>query len=122
MKLSLVVVNQNNCLLLKQALNSIMNACKGIDYELFIVDNASTDHSLEMLENNFPQAQIIANNADPGIAKANNQALTLTTGEYILLVNADTICAKDSFEKMIAFMDEHADTGGLGVRMLSTQG
>jgi GT2 family glycosyltransferase len=122
MKLSVVVVNQNSCLLLKQALNSIVNACKGIDYELFIVDNASTDHSLEMLENNFPQVQVIANNADPGIAKANNQALKLTTGEYVLLVNADTICAKDSFEKMIAFMDEHTDTGGLSVRMLSPQG
>jgi GT2 family glycosyltransferase len=122
MKLSIVVVNQNNCLLLKQALNSIINACKGIDYELFIIDNASTDRTLEMLENNFPQAQIIANNTDQGIAKANNQALTLTTGEYVLLVNSDTICSKDSFEKMCAFMDEHTDTGGLGVRMLSPQG
>jgi GT2 family glycosyltransferase len=122
MKLSVVVVNQNNCLLLKQALNSIINACKGIDYEVFIVDNASTDRSLEMLENNFPQAKIIPNTTDPGIAKANNQALRLATGEYILLVNADTICAKDSFEKMCAFMDEHTDTGGLSVRMLSPQG
>lgn len=122
MKLSVVIINQNNCLLLKQSLISIIIACKDIDYELFIVDNASTDHSLEMLENNFPKAQIIANNTDQGIAKANNQALKLTTGEYILLVNADTICARDSFEKMCAFMDEHTDAGGLGVRMLSQQG
>ncbi len=57
-----------------------------------------------------------------GIAKANNQALALSTGEYILLVNADTISGKDSPEKMISFMDEHADTGGLGVRMLGPKG
>jgi GT2 family glycosyltransferase len=122
MKLSVIVVNRNACALLKQALISLINACKDIDYELFIVDNASTDKSLEMLENNFPQAHLIANNTDNGIAKANNQALTLSTGEYILLVNADTISGKDSPEKMISFMDEHIDTGGLGVRMLGPKG
>ncbi len=122
MKLSIIVVNRNACLLLKQTLNSLINACKGIDYELFIVDNASTDKSLEMISDNFSDAQVIANNTDLGKAKANNQALKLALGEYILLVSADTISGKDSIEKMIAFMDEHNDAGGMGVRMLSPQG
>ena len=122
MKLSIIVVNQNACKLLKQALNSLISACKNIDFELFVVDNASTDGSVEMIENNFPQARLISNTTDQGIAKANNQALRLSTGEYIFLVSADTICTKDSLEKTIAFMDEHADAGGLSVRTLSPAG
>jgi GT2 family glycosyltransferase len=122
MKLSVIIVNRNACALLKQALSSLIDACKGIDFELFIVDNASTDRSLEMLERDFPQAQIISNNTDLGIAKASNQALRQSTGEYILLVNPDTISGKDSLEKMCAFMDEHAGVGGLSIRMLDPQG
>jgi GT2 family glycosyltransferase len=122
MKLSVIVVNQNAGLLLRTALISLINACKNIDYELFIVDNASTDNSLDVLANEFPEAQVIANETDQGIAKASNQALRVSTGEYILLVNPDTISGKDSLEKMLAFMDDHADAGGLSVRMLSPQG
>jgi len=122
MKLSVIVVNRNTCLLLKQALNSLVDACKHIDYELIIVDNASADHSLEMLANNFPDIKVIANDTDLGVAKANNQALKLCTGEYILLVSPDTITVKDAVEKMITFMDDHADAGGMGIRMLSPLG
>ena len=122
MKLSLIIVNHNACAFLKKALNSLINACINIDYEFFVVDNASTDKSLEMLANDFPGVQVIANDTDEGIAKASNQALKISTGEYILLVNADTICGKDSLEKMCAFMDEHTDAGGLSVRMISPQG
>jgi GT2 family glycosyltransferase len=122
MKLSLIVVSNNTCTLLKQALTSLINACNGIDYELLIVDNASTDGSLGMLENDFPQAKVIANEVDNGIARASNQALLLASGQYILLVSADAICVRDGLEKMCAFMDEHADAGGLTVRMLSPQG
>jgi GT2 family glycosyltransferase len=122
MKLSVIVVNRNTCLLLKQALNSLIDSCKIIDYELLIVDNASTDHSLEMLANNFPDIKVIANDTDLGVAKANNQALKQCTGEYILLVSPDTITVKDAVEKMITFMDAHADAGGMGIRMLSPLG
>jgi len=122
MKLSVIVVNQNACKLLKQALNSLIGAGKNIDFELFVVDNASTDGSVEMIENSFPQARLIANTTDLGIAKASNQALRLAAGEYVFLVNADTICGKGSLEKMTAFMDAHTDAGGLSVRMLSPSG
>jgi GT2 family glycosyltransferase len=87
-----------------------------------VVDNASADHSLEMLATSFPGIKLIVNDHNEGIAKANNQALQLCTGEYILLVSADTLAIKDSVEKMIAFMDSHADAGGMSVRMLSPQG
>ncbi|HEY8928316.1 MAG TPA: glycosyltransferase family 2 protein [Mucilaginibacter sp.] len=122
MKVSVIVVSRNTRILLKQAVASLVDAFKGIDYELFIVDNASQDHSPEMIADNFKDATIIANEADNGFAKANNQALNLATGEYVLLVSADTITTKGSMEKMLAFMDEHKQAGGLGIRMLSPQG
>ncbi len=122
MNLSIIVVNHNTRILLKQSINSLIEACKHIDYELIVVDNASTDHSLEMLANSFPKIKVIANSKDEGIAKANNQALQLCTGEYILLVSADTLAIKDSVEKMIAFMDSHDDAGGMSIRMLNPQG
>ena len=122
MKLSVVVVSQNACTLLKQALNSLIEACKSIDYELIVIDNASADKTLNMISDEFPEVKVIANDVDLGISKANNQGIRLSTGEYILLVNADTISGKDSLEKMTGFMDDHMDAGGLGVRMLSPQG
>jgi|SRR6185503_1148347 len=122
MKLSVAIVNHNQQVLLKQAITSFINACKHIDYELIIVDNASTDGSKEMVENEFPQARFIINPDNQGITKANNQALKTAAGEYILLVTPDTICGKDSLEKVIGFMDEHAGAGGLSVRLLSPQG
>ena len=122
MKLSVIVVNRNECLLLKQALTSLTNACKITDYEILIVDNHSSDNSLEMLSANFPQFEVIANDMEMGIAKASNQALKLATGEYILIVSPDTISVKGSVEKMVSFMDGHTDAGGLGIRMLSPQG
>lgn len=122
MNLSIIVVNHNTRILLKQSISSLIEACKKIDYELIIVDNASTDHSQEMLETNFPGLKVIANNHDTSITKAYNQALQICTGEYILMVNADTMAIKDSVEKMTGFMESHPDAGGMSIRMLSPQG
>ena len=122
MKLSLILVNQNNCALLKQSLNALVSACKNIDYEIFVVDNASTDKSLEMLETDFPDIHLIANETDFGIAKANNQALNHCSGEYVLMVRPDTFCNNGSLEKMMSFMDMHTDAGGIGIRMITPQG
>src|ERR1700722_15511846 len=122
MKLSVAIVNHNQCLLLKQSINALVDACKNIDYELIIIDNASADGSVELIRNEFPQARFISNNDNSGIAKASNQALQFCSGEYILLVAPDTKCGKDSLEKMIGFMDEHQGAGGLSVRLISPQG
>jgi GT2 family glycosyltransferase len=122
MKLSIAIVNHDQKALLKQALNALVAACGNIDYELVIVDNASVDGSREMVENEFPETHFTSNQLNTGIAKANNQALQLCTGDYILMVSPDTKCCKDSLEKMIGFMDEHKNAGGLSVRMISPQG
>ena len=122
MKLTVITVNYSQCNLLKQALNSLINAGKDIDYEVLIVDNASCDNTIEMINYQFPQFHVLANQVDEGTARAYNHAIELAMGEYILLVNADTICGKDTLEKVLEFMDTHQDASGVGVRMLSPQG
>jgi len=122
MKLSLVVINNNTSVLLQQSLISLINASKAIDYELIIVDNPATAASAELVEKHFPEAVLITNTVYAGAAHAANQGMAIAKGEYLLVVNADTICGKDTLDKACAFMDEHPDTGGLGVRMLSQQG
>ena len=122
MKLSLIVVNNNAGALLRQALISLINGCKAIDYELIIVNNSPDDDVVQFVQDKFPEASLISNNTYLGIASGNNQAISMAKGEYILLVNADTICGKDTLSKACTFMDEHPDAGGLSVRMLSPKG
>jgi len=122
MKLSVVLVNNNLCDLLRQNLNSLISAGKDIDYEVFIIDNSSTDKSVEMVNEYFPQFHIIAHQTPQSLAKSYNEAIQLSKGEYVLLVNADTISGKETLNRVVDFMDIHNDAGGLGVRMLSPQG
>lgn len=122
MKLSVVIVNYNLCYMLRQTLNSLVDAVKHIDYEIFIVDNASTDKSAEMVISEFPQCHIIANTKYDSYSKLCNEAISLSTGAYVLLVNPDIISCKKTLERAIEFMDMHTDTGALGVRMITPQG
>jgi GT2 family glycosyltransferase len=122
MKLSVIIVNYNFCEMLRCTLNSLIDAGKHIDYEIFIVDNSSTDKSVEMLKNEFSQFHVIANAKNEGYARAYNEAISLANGEYILLVSPDIISSKKTLERAIEFMDIHADSGGLGVRMVTPQG
>ncbi len=122
MKLSVIIVNHNQCDLLKLALDSLIKAGNVIDYELVIVDNGSTDHSVEMINTEFPQARVIANATNKGMAKARNQGIEAAKGAYVLLVSADTICGKETLDKVLDFMEIHRDASGLSVRMLDTQG
>ncbi|SDD78808.1 Glycosyltransferase, GT2 family [Mucilaginibacter pineti] len=122
MKLSVIIVNYNTCDMLRIALNSVIRAALGINYEVFVVDNASTDKSVEMLRVEFPDIKVITSPTNEGIARAYNHAIKLTTGEYILMVSADTITGKKTIEKSLAFMDMHTDAGGLGVRMITPDG
>lgn len=91
-------------------------------HEVFVVDNSSTDRSLEMLSTEFSNVRVIANNKEEGLSKANNQALRLAKGEYILLLNPDSIVGADFFEKLNTFMDQHPLAGGVSVRMVDFKG
>lgn len=122
MKLSIVIVNYNVKYFLEQCLLSVREAIQGIESEIFVVDNNSVDDSLQMLNDRFPEVHVIANKENVGFAKANNQALRLSMGEYCLLLNPDTVVEKDTFLKMLSFMDSHPEAGGLGVKMLDGKG
>jgi GT2 family glycosyltransferase len=108
--------------MLRIALNSLVRAALGIEYEVFVIDNASTDKSVDMIKGEFPDIKVIANTYNAGMAKAYNQGIKEATGEYVLVVNADTITGKKTIEKSLEFMDMHLDAGGMGVRMITPDG
>lgn len=122
MKLSIVIVNYNVKHFLEQCLHSVEKAIKNIDAEVFVVDNNSVDGSNGMLVHKFPWVRLIANNKNLGFSKANNQAIRMATGEYVLLLNPDTVVEENTFVKVLAFMDEKPDAGGLGVKMIDGKG
>jgi len=122
LKISIVIVNYNVEHFLEQCLNSVFNALKNCTGEVFVVDNNSIDGSVEMVRKKFPQVYLIDNKENLGFSKANNQAIRISKGKYVLLLNPDTVVEEDTFEKVISFMDEHPDAGGLGVRMLDGKG
>ncbi|HOY90630.1 MAG TPA: glycosyltransferase, partial [Bacteroidales bacterium] len=122
MTLSVIIVNYNVKHFIEQCLLSVYDALDGIDGEVIVVDNNSVDGSVAMIKERFPQTILIANNENLGFSKANNQALQIAKGKYILLLNPDTIVEKDTFAKTIAFMEEHPDAGALGVKLVNGKG
>jgi len=122
LKLSVIIVNYNVEYFLEQCLNSVRAASKNLKIETFVVDNNSIDDSVAMVQEKFPEVQLIANKENTGFSKANNQAMRISKGEYVLLLNPDTVVEEDTFSKCIEFMDNHPDAGGLGVEMLDGKG
>lgn len=122
MKLSVIIVNYNVKYFLYQCLDSVFRASKGIDTEVYVVDNNSTDGSIEYLRSLFPQVTYIENKQNVGFSRANNQAIRLSSGEYVLLLNPDTIVGEDVFSELISFFDNNKDAGAAGVRMLNQNG
>jgi len=120
--LSVVIVNYNVVNFLEQCLNSVLAASKSLRIEVFVVDNNSVDGSVDFIRQQFPEVNLIANTENVGFSKANNQAILQSKGRYVLLLNPDTVVEQDTFDKCVAYMDAHPNTGGLGVRMLDGKG
>ena len=125
--LSIVIVNYNVRFFLEQCLESVYGsrrdcAAGQLELEVFVVDNDSADDSVAMLHSRFPQVKLIENKENLGFARANNQALRQCTGEYILLLNPDTLVERDTFATCIDFMASHPDCGALGVKMVDGKG
>ena len=121
-KISVIIVNYNVKYFLEQALHSVRKAVQGIEAEVFVVDNNSVDGSCEMVKRKFPEVLLIENKNNPGFSKANNQAIKMAKGEYVLLLNPDTVVEEDCFTKVCAFMDATPDAGALGVKMIDGKG
>ncbi len=122
MKLSIIIVNYNVKHFLDQCLSSVRRAIEDIEADIWVVDNNSVDGSVRMVKDKFPEVKLIANKDNVGFSVANNQAIHESQGEYVLLLNPDTIVEGDTFSKIIAFMDAHPDAGGLGVKMIDGKG
>ena len=122
MRLSVVIVNYNVRAFLEQALLSVRKAMQGIAGEVWVVDNHSVDDSVRMVQEKFPEVCLIANTGNPGFATANNQAIRQSQGEYVLLLNPDTLVEEDTFNKCLSFMDTHPDAGALGVKLIDGSG
>ncbi len=122
MQLSIIIVNYNVKYFLHLCLQSVEIALHGIDSEIFVVDNNSTDGSIEMVIEYFPKVIVIANKHNVGFGVANNQAIALAQGKYILLQNPDTVVAEDTYLRIIDFMELKSDAGGLGVKMIDGVG
>ncbi len=120
--LSIVIVNYNVSYFLEQCLHSVFKASEQLSCEVFVVDNNSVDGSVEMVAEKFPQAILIANKDNVGFSRANNQAIRISKGRYVLLLNPDTLVEEDTFTKSVSYMDNHPNAGGLGVRMIDGKG
>lgn len=122
MELSVVIVNYNVKAYLEQCLHTVEKAIAGIAGEVFVVDNQSTDGSVELVREKFPWVRLIANQDNVGFSRANNQAIREAQGDYVLLLNPDTVVGEDVFRKVIDFMNAHPKAGGLGVKMIDGTG
>ncbi len=122
MQLSIIIVNYKVRFLLEQCLHSVQKAIEGLDAELIVVDNHSMDESISYLSPLFPRVRFISNNENLGFAKANNEALFLCTGEYVLFLNPDTLVPEECLDKCLAYIRLHPRAGALGVRMIDGRG
>ena len=122
MHLSVIIVNYNVKYFLEQCLYSVQKACVGMDAEIIVVDNNSTDGSRAFLEPGFPTVNFLWNDINEGFATANNQALSIVKGDYILFLNPDTLVPEDCFEKCINFLKTKNNVGALGIKMIDGTG
>ena len=122
MKLSVIIVSYKVKFYVEQSLRSLLRAVEGIDTEIFVVDNHSDDGSVEYLSERFPNVAIIGSNRNLGFSRANNLAIKQCEGEYVLLLNPDTIVGESTIRDVLSFMDSHERAGGVGVMMLKDNG
>jgi len=122
MDLSIIIVNYNTKIYLKDCLESLYKTTRGITLEVIVVDNGSLDGSPEMIEKDFPDVKLIKNEKNLGFTKANNQGISMATGEFILLLNSDTVLNEGSITPALKYMRENPDIGIIGCKHLNEDG
>lgn len=122
MDLSILIVNYNTRELTLDALRSVYRSQTNYTFEVILIDNHSTDGSVEAIKEEFPQVKIIENQENVGFAKANNQGIRRAAGRYILLLNSDTIIQPATLEIMLRFMDQHPNIGASGCKVVLPDG
>ena len=122
MKLSVIIVSYKVKFYLEQCLLAVKKATAGIESEIYVVDNHSNDGSVEFIAERFHDINLISSNHNNGFSHANNIAIRQCSGEYVLLLNPDTIVGERSIKEVLKFMDAHPKAGGVGVKMLNADG
>lgn len=122
MDLSVAIVSWNTRDLLDACLESVYATTGGIEFEVIVVDNASSDGSAEMVRSKYPQVRLVPNAENVGFVKANNQAWPVSSGRHFLLLNPDTICHDSALPTLVRFLDEHPDAGAVGPLVLNPDG
>src|SRR6056297_185717 len=122
MDLSVIIVSYNVQYFLDQAISSVLESSCDFDLEIIIVDNGSTDNSVKWVENDYPEVRIFDLGDNVGFAKANNLAAKEAKGEYMLLLNPDTILQADSLQHCYDFLSNRDNSGAVGLRMYDGQG
>lgn len=122
MQLSVVILNYNVRFFLEQCVASVQEALSNIDSEIIVVDNHSSDDSCEMIKSRFPNVKLIENKENLGFPKGNNIGVAQAKGNYICILNPDTVVAEDTFEKILAFAEEQENLGIVGCKLIDGSG
>jgi len=122
MKLSIVILCWNDMKVIGPCLQSIYATTHSIDFEVIVSDNGSTDGSIEYIRREFPQVRLLENGVNLRFAKGNNVGIQASRGEYILILNPDTIIHEGTLDAMIPFADKHTESGAFGCRVLNVDG
>lgn len=122
MDVSILILNYNTRELTINALRSVYKSETSCSFEIILVDNASKDDSIQHIQAEFPQITLIQNQENVGFAIANNQAMSVAQGRYVLLLNSDTILQPDTLETMLQFMDNHPEVGAAGCKLVLQDG
>ena len=122
MQLSVIILNYNVRFFLEQCVASVQEALTNIDSEIIVVDNDSSDDSCEMIKSRFPNVKLIKNNSNLGFPKGNNIGVAQAKGDYICILNPDTVVAEDTFEKILAFAKKQENLGIVGCKLIDGSG
>ena len=122
MKISVIILNYNVCYFLELCVLSVQKALENIDGEIIVVDNNSPDDSCAMMKSSFPEVTLIENKTNAGFPKGNNIGVAQAKGEYVCILNPDTVVAEDTFEKVLAFAQSKTDLGIVGCKLIDGTG
>lgn len=122
MKLSIVILCWNDLRVIRDCLRSIFAGTHAISFEVLVSDNGSTDGSIEFIHENYPSVRVLENRANLGFAKGNNVGIRASRGEYVLILNPDTIIHDGALDNLVAFADRHSEAGGFGCRVQNRDG
>jgi GT2 family glycosyltransferase len=121
-ELTIIIINWNTRKMLLDCIDSLCRNVPDDRFELMVVDNGSTDGSVEAVSRAYPAATVIANTVNEGFARANNRALRKMQGRYAVLLNSDTVIKEGSIQRLQSFMDTHPVAGMCGPQLLNADG